>query len=198
MSTPVAATRTALVEGRQVGVFDDLVPVAEIAQYAEALHRAPFTRTEMARPDTAEYRHWVREMPVAMLAELPLVPPTLAAIAVMRPGERYRAYRAYTNHAAYGDMLFTHTDCKPDARELTALWFLCRQWDPEWGGETMFFDESGDAIFAASPRPGRLVVFDGAIRHAGRPPNRICYAPRYTFALKLEPVTEAAPPGATS
>ena len=30
------------------------------------------------------------------------------------------------------------------------------------------------------------VAYDGAIRHAGRPPNRICYAPRYTFAIKLE------------
>ncbi|PLX57465.1 MAG: proline hydroxylase, partial [Chromatiales bacterium] len=37
--------------------------------------------------------------------------------------------------------------------------------------------------------PGRLVVFHGAIRHAGRPPNKICLAPRYTFAMKLEPVS---------
>jgi hypothetical protein len=34
-------------------------------------------------------------------------------------------------------------------------------------------------------------VFDGAIKHVGRPPNRICYAPRYTFAIKFERV--AAP-----
>ena len=31
-----------------------------------------------------------------------------------------------------------------------------------------------------------LVVFDGAIKHVGRPPNRICYHPRYTFAIKFE------------
>ena len=43
------------------------------------------------------------------------------------------------------------------------------------------------AQFVASPKPGRLVVFDGAIKHVGRPPNRICYAPRFTFAIKLEP-----------
>jgi Rps23 Pro-64 3,4-dihydroxylase Tpa1-like proline 4-hydroxylase len=125
-------------------------------------------------------------MQLAAVQNLSLLPATLQAVAAVRPNERYRAYRAYTNHAAFGDMLFTHTDCLPDRRELTALWFLCENWDTEWGGETVFFNSAGDAEFIASPRPGRLVVFDGAIRHAGRPPSRICYTPRYTFALKLE------------
>jgi hypothetical protein len=53
----------------------------------------------------------------------------------------------------------------------------------------MFFDASGDALFCASPKPGRLVLFDGAIPHVGRPPSRICYTPRFTFAIKLAPVT---------
>jgi SM-20-related protein len=86
-------------------------------------------------------------------------------------------------------MLFTHTDCLPTSRELTALWFLMDRWDVEWGGETLFFTDDGDAEFVATPKPGRLVVFDGAIRHVGRPPNRVCYAARYTFAIKLEPAS---------
>jgi hypothetical protein len=28
-------------------------------------------------------------------------------------------------------------------------------------------------------------LFDGAIRHAGKPPNRNCNVARYTFAIKL-------------
>jgi len=44
-----------------------------------------------------------------------------------------------------------------------------------------------DAEAVVSPKPGRLVIFDGSILHAGRPPNRSCYAPRYTLAYKLEP-----------
>jgi hypothetical protein len=182
----LVATRAGTVDGRQVAVYDGLVAGADIARYVEILNRAPFTRTEMARPDTAEHRHWVSEMAVANLMHLPLWPATQRALMVFRPDEAYRPYRAYTNHAAFGDMLYTHTDCLPDQRELTALWFLCERWDVEWGGETLFFDATGDAAFAASPRPGRLVVFDGAIRHAGRPPNRACYVPRYTFAIKLE------------
>lgn len=50
----------------------------------------------------------------------------------------------------------------------------------------MFYDEGIEVAFAMSPRQGRLVVFDG---RAGRSPNRICYPPRYTFAIKFERMT---------
>jgi hypothetical protein len=181
-------SRRGLVEGRDVAVFDGLLASTDLARYVELLRRAPFTRTEIARPDTAEYRHWVSEMAVPGLLQLPIWSATEAAVRSLRPDRRYRPYRAYTNYAAFGDMLFTHTDCLPDQDELTSMWFLCDSWDIEWGGETLFFDSSGDCQFAVTPRPGRLVIFDGAIRHAGRPPNRVCYAPRFTFATKLEPI----------
>ena len=178
--------RSAEVEGRQLVVFDGLLAAPDLARYVELLRRAPFTRTEIARPETAEYRHWASEMALSGMMQLPLWHATDAAVRAMRPDRRYRPYRAYTNYASYGDMLFTHTDCQPDHDELTALWFLCETWDPEWGGETVFFDSQVDAQVIVAPRPGRLVIFDGAIRHVGKPPNRICYAPRFTFAVKLE------------
>ena len=186
MSDTATPLRRGEVEGRTVAIFDGLLPPEQIAEYTQALHRAPFTRTEQARPDTAEHRHWASEMPLANLVRLPLWPATESAMRALLPERRYRPYRAYTNHASYGDMLFTHTDAQPGSDEFTALWFLCEKWETEWGGETLFFDESGDARFVCSPRPGRLVLFDGAIRHAGRAPSRICFAPRYTFAIKLE------------
>ena len=90
-----------------------------------------------------------------------------------------------SDFASFGDALLTHVDALPNARELTALWFLCESWDPEWGGETLFYDANSDAQIAVSPKPGRLLLFDGAIRHAGKPPNRNCPVGRYTFAIKL-------------
>jgi len=50
----------------------------------------------------------------------------------------------------------------------------------------LFFDDGGEVAGAVMPKPGRLVIFDGAIRNVDRQPNRACYAPRYTFAIKLE------------
>ena len=181
----VVASREFRVDGRYVRVFDGLL--SNVGEYVQALARAAFTRTEVARPETAEYKHWVTEVKLDALARQPILGITQQAVrGFATPGEDYRAYRAYTNVASYGDMLFSHTDCLPGQHELTALWYLCEHWDLEWGGETLFFDDADEVVGAVIPKPGRLVIFDGAIRHVGRPPNRICYAPRYTFAIKLE------------
>lgn len=169
-----------------VRVFDGLLP--DPGAYFDALCGAPFRRTEIARPDTADFRHWAIEVEIGTLVRQAIYAPTLSALACWRHPRGYRPYRAYTNVATYGDMLFTHVDCSENAGEVTALWYLCRDWDLEWGGETVFYDESDEIAVSVRPRPGRLVMFDGAIRHVGRPPNRMCYAPRYTMAIKFEPV----------
>lgn len=178
-------TRHERVAGRDLWVFDGLLD--NVSTMVQALNRAPFTRTEVATPDTDQYRHWVAEFDLRVLAGLPLNRATLAAIHSVLPQRRFRPYRAYTNHAAFGDVLMIHTDCAPEAEEYTALWYLAERWDANWGGETVFHDDDLDARAIVSPRPGRLALFHGAIPHAGRPPSRICYAPRYSFAIKLEP-----------
>jgi Rps23 Pro-64 3,4-dihydroxylase Tpa1-like proline 4-hydroxylase len=184
----IAASRELLIDGRPLRVFDGLLP--NVDQYVQGLSRAAFTRTEIARPETAEYKHWATEIKLDALVRQPIFEVTRQAVAAFcSQGVGYKPYRAYTNVASYGDMLFTHTDCLPDQHDLTALWYLCERWDIEWGGETMFYDARDEVACAVTPKPGRLVVFDGAIKHVGRPPNRICYAPRYTFAIKFERVT---------
>lgn len=187
MSQPQPSRETRI-DGLPVAVFDDLVPTAAVAQIKRILDESPFQRNEVARPDTAQYRHWANNISVEAAANLPFYQPTLDASARFGSAGGYRIYRTYTNFASYGDMLFSHTDCLPGAGELTALWFITDRWDLEWGGETLFFNAAGDADFVVSPRPGRLVVFHGEIRHCGRPPSRICTEPRYTLAFKLEPI----------
>jgi SM-20-related protein len=179
-----APTRSATVDGHELFVFDGLVPAEESARYHRVIKQASFTRTESALPG-GDPRHWVCEMPLENLPRVSLWQATEAAVRQVRPDDRFLPYRVYTNFASYGDILLTHYDALPETRELTALWYLCEEWDLEWGGETMFFDSTGDAQVAVAPRPGRLLLFDGAIRHAGRPPNRNCPIGRYTFAIKL-------------
>lgn len=180
-----APTRRASIGGHDLFVFDDLVSAEEATRYARAITQAAFTRNETARPDSLEFKHWACEMPLENLARTSLGQATAKAIADLRPNERFLPYRCYTNFASFGDVLLTHVDALPNTRELTALWFLCERWDTEWGGETLFYDANGDAQLAVSPKPARLLLFDGAIRHAGKPPNRNCPVGRYTFAIKL-------------
>lgn len=188
MNSPISTTRTGSIEGRKIAIFDELIGMPELNGMVRALENGAFTKTEVARPDTNQFKHWALNLSLEQAQGLPMYAPTIEAAGQLDPGHSYRAYRSYCNFAAYGDMLFTHTDAVPGANELTALWFIAPEWDPEWGGETLFFNSKMDAEFVVSPRPGRLVVFDGVIPHVGRPPNRICYAPRYTFAYKLQRV----------
>src|SRR5262245_53269132 len=184
-SAAIVANREVLIDGRPLRIFDGHLP--NVADYVRGLSRAAYTRSEIARPETADYKHWATEVKIEALLQQPIYEITRRAVqGFASPGFTYKPYRAYTNVASYGDMLFTHTDCLPDQYDLTALWYLCERWDIEWGGETMFYDGTDEVACAVQPRPGRLVVFDGAIKHVGRPPNRICYAPRYTFAIKFE------------
>lgn len=184
----MSITRFQSIEDRPIRVYDGLIPLLSVQQLATAFRKAGFARTEIARPDTGGYRHWVTEIPLETAVQLPVYGPTMASAQDFGPTVNYRVYRSYCNHAAYGDMLFTHTDCHPEEKGLTALWYIAPEWNVEWGGETLFFNSQMDAEVVVSPKPGRLVVFDGTIPHVGRPPNRICYAPRYTLAFKLEPI----------
>lgn len=180
------ATRRYSIEGREVRVYDDLLGVNDIHRLTAAFEAGAFTRSEVARPETATFRHWALNIPLETAVQLPVYKPTLDAAGDFTAQSAYRIYRCYCNHAAYGDMLFTHTDCQPGVHDLTALWYIAPEWNVEWGGETLFYDSSMDAQVAVTPRPGRLLVFDGSLTHVGRPPNRVCYAPRYTLAFKLE------------
>lgn len=180
-------TRAIQVEGRPIRVYDELVPLPHIGRLTDAFMGANFVRDEVARPETAQFRHWALNIPLETAVQLVVYQPTLTVVRDFEGCTDYRILRCYCNHAAYGDMLFTHTDVTPGGKGLTALWYIAPEWNVEWGGETLFYNSQMDAEAVVTPRPGRLVVFDGAITHVGRPPNRICYAPRYTLAFKLEP-----------
>lgn len=186
--TRIQPTYAAEIEGKRLAVYDGLLAKPELERLAGVMYKSSFTRSEVARPDVAAFRHWACEIPGEALRQLPVWEPTRRALEHFAPGRLYRPYRSYVNANFYGDMLFTHTDCQPGSDELTALWYVCIAWDHEWGGETLFFDSHNDARAVVSPRPGRLAVFNGNLTHAGRPPSRICVEPRFTFALKLEPV----------
>uniref|UniRef100_A0A486XNC4 Prolyl 4-hydroxylase alpha subunit domain-containing protein n=1 Tax=Rheinheimera sp. BAL341 TaxID=1708203 RepID=A0A486XNC4_9GAMM len=173
------------IDGKHIWVFDNLCQSNETNELFLSLTNSPFKRDEIARPDTQDYRHWAVNLNSMLYKSLPVYQRCLNAIKQLT-GKHYQAYRGYVNHASFGDMLFSHTDCLPESDELTILVYICDEWDMEWGGETLFYNSENDCVFACTPKPGRVVIFNGAIKHVGRPPNRICYQPRYTLAFKME------------
>ena len=50
------------------------------------------------------------------------------------------------------------------------------------GGETLFYDEDGTVTHSIKPKPGKAVVFDGAIYHSA---NEILSHPKYILTCDL-------------
>jgi hypothetical protein len=93
--------------------------------------------------------------------------------------------RCYANAHTFGVEGFVHTDSRLPGN-YTAIIYVNPAWQPEWAGETVFLNDEGDICKAVLPKPGRLVFFDGRVRHAARALSRVCPALRVTLMFKTK------------
>ena len=54
------------------------------------------------------------------------------------------------------------------------MFYLNKEWNVNFGGETVFYYPENESITSILPRPGRAILFDGSIPHLARDPSRIC------------------------
>jgi SM-20-related protein len=92
-------------------------------------------------------------------------------------------YRCYANAQTYGSDGTLHTD----KNGWTSLYYPHAAWEPNYAGETVFFNEQGDDTIASIyPKPNRLVIFPGMTPHLARGVSRTCPLLRITLAFKTE------------
>jgi len=187
----VRIVKCASINDHLVFVVDGLVSEEVRDSLFECLQKDAFRRTEFARPDTQDFRHHVVEYSPDRLRRTELYAVVARLVSLLFPQEQLEAYRIYTNAIMYGDAAFMHRDAN-DTDHVTALVYPNPDWSSEMGGETVFYDERGEAIVAVEPRAGRVCVFHGCIQHKGSPPSRLFWGSRYTTAFKFAPVTHDA------
>lgn len=102
-------------------------------------------------------------------------------------GAGYKLFRVYINMCHYGDVEFPHRDCGENDSDVTVLYYVNKEWQHQWGGETLFY-EDGDTKAAVLPRPGRFALFYGSVEHIGSIPTRICPQSRLTLAMKYKEI----------
>lgn len=104
---------------------------------------------------------------------------------------REHLYSCYINALRFGDDPQIHCDASHSTpTNKTILVYMNVDWNPNWGGETIFFDGDLDSRLAVQPRPGRVVMFDGRIPHSGRPFSIGYRYYRYIIAFKYMDPTE--------
>jgi len=62
------------------------------------------------------------------------------------------------------------------------LYYANLEWQDSWGGETLFYDDSGENVIFTSPyKPNRIIKFDGEIPHRFTPPS--ANGPKYRLSI---------------
>jgi hypothetical protein len=184
----MSSLRRTDVDGRELVIVDDFLHDAPLRHFSAEVESLPFVRLERDRSDIDDYVTWVTNFDVDVVARQPYFRRIETLLASSFTDEHFTLRRAYANSLTYGDMAFGHRDCSPESRDVTALLFLTPGWQRDWGGETLFFADSGEAAAVVSPAPGRLLLFRGAIEHRGSVPQRECKRSRLTLVLKLTAV----------
>ena len=110
---------------------------------------------------------------------------SLKAIKKYIPNDEYVYARGYVNLGLHSDVSQVHTDDR--CKNKTLLYYANKDWEMNWGGETVFYNDSGTDYVKVVPYvPGRIVIFDGRIPHRANPMNtRLSPAYRFTVALKF-------------
>lgn len=185
MGLPDSIRRESIGE-RTILVCDGAITHTECSLFLETMKVGTFSRTQCPSRDNLQFRHWVRDLKIKQVEKLSLYQVTTDLIAREYPDKPYQCERAQVDMVSYGDVIPAHRDSEPDEMDvLSAQWYICNYWDVDWGGETLFFNDASDACVVVSPRPWRLVLFDGALLHAARSPSRNCFEPSMALTLKF-------------
>lgn len=175
------------IEKRKLFVFDNVVNRAASQWIHNEYKGLPVTMSDSDREDTQHIKHlkhdfgpaeWQMNTPSGLLA-------ARARELLTEQGVGYGdLYRMYANFNLHGDFQFAHED----GHGWTALYFVNSEWQEDWGGELMIYPEpSSGFAYALEPKPGRMVIFDGMIRHRGGVPSKLCFDARISLAIKFMP-----------
>ncbi|NEB98124.1 2OG-Fe(II) oxygenase [Streptomyces anulatus] len=179
-------TYSTTIDGRHIHVLDDVLDERQIADIGDRFTRASFIRDESDGPGKEHVRTFNTDLELADFEGTPVAERAKSAVDSFFPERKLSLYRAHCNLTVYGDMGFPHQDCASDRDDVTALLFANAEWRTEWGGELTFYNAADDAVYVVTPRPGRLLVFEGAVPHRVGIPLRACYEPRLTLACKFK------------
>jgi Rps23 Pro-64 3,4-dihydroxylase Tpa1-like proline 4-hydroxylase len=176
--------RRAVISGREIFVCDNMVDSETVGRIGLLVKTLNYRRKEKSRPDVPGMAS-ISEIAAGQMGNNRFLHQLRRITEEMLPGEKFTDQRAYVNSSLFGDSYYIHRDCPPDQSHVTALYYANLTWQPDWGGETIYYNEDYDAELVVSPRPGRVVVARGAILHRGNVPTRDCYEERLTLAYKL-------------
>lgn len=186
-------TRSQRVNDREIYVVDGAFSKAGLEAIDRRMRAGPYTRSRSSRADTREYKFFAMNLRTADVMETYLGEAVRDAIKTCFPGERFVAKKFVSNMRLFGNSAFPHRDVSTAKKDITVLVYTNTKWEFDWGGETLFYDDSGECVMGVVPKPGRIALFRGAVVHRSGLVNRECYEARFTFAMTFAALPPEAP-----
>ena len=88
------------------------------------------------------------------------------------------------NAIQVGDTSIIHRD-GPTKDAWTMIVYLNKEWNPDWGGKTEFYNKDLDeVVYSHHPNPGSVILFRQSIPHGIAPVSTLSKEPRYSFVVK--------------
>jgi len=171
-----------------IKVFDDFLPYSVIMGIHDYCETADYTKNNIDFNEGNNFRSvkWSKLIVPNENFDRPDIIDNILSLLPQFTSTKYKLNRAYINNSNFSTVDKMHVDA-PNNNEYTLLYYANIKWDINWGGETLFYDNSAKEIIASIiPKPGRVVLFQGTIPHSARPVQIHCPEDRYTIALKLK------------
>ncbi len=167
-----------------IDVHDDLISADLVNALFESIHQPVYKFGQKSNADD-DFGFWIANISDETRNNVPSLRELWEIVEREITQGSCGIERVYVNAYSYGDCPTVHVDNTQDGH-FTVLYYANYEWNHNWSGETVFYNQSKDEILrAVYPRPGRIVAFDSRIPHVAREPNRICPVVRYTIAMKL-------------
>ena len=174
----------------KVYVFDSLFEKNTLAGLYNKFRSLTYHLGDYDRDDTQFVKHLVHEFTSEEVQATRFLQTIICATRELADTQGIKVrnpVKVYANFNLYGDYQFDHED----GDVWTVLVFVNASWDDDWGGELLLYDGTFAAdndrgfAYAINPRPGRMVIFDGRIKHRGGVPSKFCLEPRISLAIKF-------------
>tara|TARA_Y100001963_G_C6622248_1_gene372304 strand:+ start:107 stop:736 length:630 start_codon:yes stop_codon:yes gene_type:complete len=102
-------------------------------------------------------------------------------------GEDLELYQIYGNVYTAGMQGTIHNDIGNlnISNSKTIVYYLHKEWDVEWGGQTYFYDDNYEIIDGVVPYSNRLILFnDVGVKHGVSPISNRCIYKRMILTFK--------------
>lgn len=192
-----------MLTGSHVQVIDDLMPASLQSKLIDVMSWMPvhfLNRRERYQTHALDI-HWYYPIAFSSNADTGDIEPELRALddnlqCVTQCWDLIKAsfphpvrvYECMLSANTFGTEGSLHHDipyAPARSRHHTVLVYCNAQWQLEWGGETLVFDEQGEVSAAVMPRPGRVMKIAGDPLHVGRSVSRTCPTDRRVLVFKL-------------